>query len=1349
MLWNFLKPHTQSTKLTKTEPRKAHTSLCHAQRVRRNRGSMRFAVAILATCSSALFAQSYVPPIVTTAATTLYTGTASISPGQVAIDKAGNVFYVDHTSSTLYEIPATSPAVVTTAPVALITGIGQYNSDGVFVDPKGNLWIANGNGSASIGGSTAYIGFVEVPAGANNIPNTASIGSTNNSVTLIGATQCTATTTVPCIWNDNGFAQNITGYYSQPSALTVDASGNVYFADYNSGNVIKFNTATPGTGTLLATTTKNNASTLALDGANNLYYCDSASTAYGAGGTGKVSLVTAGALTTVGTTATLTSALINSCIGVAADPYGNIYISGASTASSQQISEVPFEGTALNFVDEFGVISGLTNTFLYGGNLDANGNFYYANSTSVVQVQINGYNFGKVNVGSTVSSSSTPAAPSLSLYVNVAPSSSISSYFPTGSPTTNTTAPYLQSFPYSGTKSFAGGSSFSAATVYTITMNFQPIHPGLLKGSFTPRSGGADDAIVNLQGTGVGPLPIFFPGTPSQLFNAAATNKSLNAPQGIAIDTYGDIFLADTGNGKVVADCLASTTQNEDGTGGNTSNSFCSLSTYTNAITQLGTGFVSPVAIAIDGAESLYVLDSAVTGNPLTVINGQSLASTTLVSGTAAIGGSVLSGPMGLAMDGVTNLYIADTGNNRIIKVHQFGATAVNTVVYVSNITTFGGTKLSGPTGLAVDAAQNLYIADTGNNRVVEYSATGVASVISTGSVTLNAPYSVAVYPSGQLVVSDKTNGVVFVTGTSSAVLSFGTAYTTTGAKGVALDAIGNIYLSNTGGGQVLELNVTTPQAITYPNTNDLAVSPLNTESVADAGNASLIFTGLASSSTNFAIDSTSTCTAISTVAAAGSCTIVSKFSPQSVGPLTGSITLTDNQLGYTLNTATSNETATFGTSGAQALNLSGTATSSGAPQSITFPQPVSPITYSTAPITLTATATSGLTVTFSVISGPGTISGNQLTTTGVGSIVVAADQSGSVTYSAAPEVQRTIVVTQASQTITFAPTTPITYNPTSNSVALTASATSGLAVTFTLVSGPATLSSNTLTINGFGKITVSASQSGSANYSAAPTVTQIIVVNPIGTVPAPILSVISGTYNASHLPTFTITDSLPGATIYYTLDGSTPTTASSVYSTVPPATTITLSGTETVEAIAVLSGYATSPVASGTYVIDTTAEALSYTLTPNALILHISQSGTINITVTPQNGINAAISFSCSGLPIGASCSFSPSTATTGPTQATVATVLTVTAPTTISAVQHRSNPLLPETTLAIALCMLGWRKRRSARIGLFVATAALCIGMMTGCGGTTGNQSSLITVAISGDSVRYTPSFTLVVEP
>ena len=70
-------------------------------------------------------------------------------------------------------------------------------------------------------------------------------------------------------------------------------------------------------------------------------------------------------------------------------------------------------------------------------------------------------------------------------------------------------------------------------------------------------------------------------------------------------------------------------------------------------------------------------------------------------------------------------------------------------------------------------------------------------------------------------------------------------------------------------------------------------------------------------------------------------------------------------------------------------------------------------MTYGVSPITLSATASSGLPVTFSVVSGSGTISGNILTITGVGTVEVAADQSGNADYAAAKEVTHNIVVKQ------------------------------------------------------------------------------------------------------------------------------------------------------------------------------------------------------------------------------------------------------------------------------------------------------------------------------------------------
>ena len=83
-------------------------------------------------------------------------------------------------------------------------------------------------------------------------------------------------------------------------------------------------------------------------------------------------------------------------------------------------------------------------------------------------------------------------------------------------------------------------------------------------------------------------------------------------------------------------------------------------------------------------------------------------------------------------------------------------------------------------------------------------------------------------------------------------------------------------------------------------------------------------------------------------------------------------------------------------------------------PQAITFSQPASPVTYGVKPIRLSATASSGLAVSFSVVSGPATVRGNVLTITGPGTVVVAADQEGSTTCAAAAQVTRTIVVNKA-----------------------------------------------------------------------------------------------------------------------------------------------------------------------------------------------------------------------------------------------------------------------------------------------------------------------------------------------
>ena len=133
--------------------------------------------------------------------------------------------------------------------------------------------------------------------------------------------------------------------------------------------------------------------------------------------------------------------------------------------------------------------------------------------------------------------------------------------------------------------------------------------------------------------------------------------------------------------------------------------------------------------------------------------------------------------------------------------------------------------------------------------------------------------------------------------------------------------------------------------------------------------------------------------------------------------------------------------------------------------------------------------------MTFTFISGPGTLSGNQLTATGFGTIVVKASQAGDANYNAAADVTQNIAVAKTNQTITF----PAVSSPTfgAASVPLAATASSALAVTYTVVSGPGSVSGSTLTITGAGTVVVQASQAGNlGSYNAAPDVSQSITVN-------------------------------------------------------------------------------------------------------------------------------------------------------------------------------------------------------------------------------------------------------------
>jgi len=238
-----------------------------------------------------------------------------------------------------------------------------------------------------------------------------------------------------------------------------------------------------------------------------------------------------------------------------------------------------------------------------------------------------------------------------------------------------------------------------------------------------------------------------------------------------------------------------------------------------------------------------------------------------------------------------------------------------------------------------------------------------------------------------------------------------------------------------------------------------------------------------------------------------------------------------------------------------------------------------------------------------------------------------------------------------------------------------------------------------------------------------------------------PSFSPAAGAYTSAQ--SVIIADTTTNPTIYYTTDGTTPTTSSTPYTGA-----IAVSSSETIQAIALATGYSNSLVASATYTINLPPADFAVAVAPASLTISSGQPGKTTVTVTPQNGFASAVSFSCSGLPSGASCSFSPTTVT--PSGAAATTTLTVSKTAAASSVVRRnSRPLFPGAALAIGLCCLGWKRRR--RVQLLLAVCVCGLGLIAGCGSgssSTPPPPSTVTVTATSESLQHTATFSLTVQ-
>ncbi|MGB7761281.1 MAG: IPT/TIG domain-containing protein [Bryobacteraceae bacterium] len=247
-----------------------------------------------------------------------------------------------------------------------------------------------------------------------------------------------------------------------------------------------------------------------------------------------------------------------------------------------------------------------------------------------------------------------------------------------------------------------------------------------------------------------------------------ATSAALNSPQGVAVDSAGNLYIADFGNNRVrkVSNGVIATVAGTGTAGYNGDN-----------VTATSAKLYMPWGVAVDSAGNLYIADS-VNGRIRKVSNG--VITTVAGNGTYGVSGdngpatsAGLDGPTGVAVDSAGNLYIVDY--ERIRKVSN---AVIATIA--GNGTGFGGdngpatnAQLDLPAGVALDSAGNLYIADTNNNRIREVSSGVITTVAGNGSpgysgngnpatsAELRNPQGVFVVPAGNLYIADTGNQAI------------------------------------------------------------------------------------------------------------------------------------------------------------------------------------------------------------------------------------------------------------------------------------------------------------------------------------------------------------------------------------------------------------------------------------------------------------------------------------------------------------------------------------------------------------------------------------------------------------
>lgn len=269
--------------------------------------------------------------------------------------------------------------------------------------------------------------------------------------------------------------------------------------------------------------------------------------------------------------------------------------------------------------------------------------------------------------------------------------------------------------------------------------------------------------ITTIAGTGVG----VFGGD-----GGSATAAGLSDPERVAIDSAGNVYIADEYRVRKITPAGIISTIAGNGTDGFSGDGGPAVSAQLRAY-----------AVAVDLAGNLFVADRD--NNRVRKVTPAGIISTVAGNGTAGFSGdggpalaAALRSPRGVAVDAAGNLFIGERGNNRIRRVNPQG---IITTVAGNGQAGFGGDGgpavsglLNGPEGIAIDSTGTLFIADTNNHRIRKVSPQGIITTIAGSSdngfsgdggpataAMLENPEDVAVDSTGTLFIADRENNRV------------------------------------------------------------------------------------------------------------------------------------------------------------------------------------------------------------------------------------------------------------------------------------------------------------------------------------------------------------------------------------------------------------------------------------------------------------------------------------------------------------------------------------------------------------------------------------------------------------